>query len=57
MLLLHEKRYPYNHDRNLIKSNFSNFSIADEDFDPICLKNKLWEIIKLDLMDFVNQTK
>jgi predicted nucleotidyltransferase component of viral defense system len=57
MLLLHEKRYPYNHDRNLIKSNFSNFSIADEDFNPICLKNKLWGIIKLDLMDFVNQTK
>ena len=53
MLALHEKRYPYNHDKAQIKKNFSDFKTADEDFDPVCLKEKHWEIIKLDLIDFV----
>mgnify|MGYP000862990123 CR=1 FL=1 len=52
MLELHEKRYEYTHDRNLIITNFSDFTSADEDFDPICLKNKDWEIIKLDFTEF-----
>lgn len=25
---------------------------ADEDFDPVCLRSKHWEIIKLDMIDF-----
>lgn len=49
---LHENRYPYLHDKELIKNNFSNFQIADEDFDPICLREKHWEVIKLDMIDF-----
>jgi hypothetical protein len=52
MVTLHERRYPHTHDEALIKSNFKNFSTADEDFDPICLKGKHWEIIKLDMIYF-----
>jgi hypothetical protein len=52
MFALHKERYPYNHDHMQIRSSFSNFIIADEDFDPICLKGKHWEIIKLDMIDF-----
>ncbi len=52
MLALHEKRYPYNHDSELIRNNFSDFKNADEDFDPICLRGKHWEIIKLDMIGF-----
>ncbi len=52
MLALHKERYPYNHDEDQIRSNFSDFKNADGDFDPICLKGKHWEIIKLDLIDF-----
>lgn len=52
MLALHEKRYPYNHDNKQIRNNFSNFKSADEDFEPVCLRGKYWEIIKLDLIDF-----
>ncbi len=52
MITLHEKRYPHTHDEVLIKTNFTNFSSADEDFDPICLKGKYWEIIKLDMIYF-----
>jgi len=52
MLALHEKRYPYTHDQEVIKANLSRFTSADEDFDPICLRNKHWEIIKLEMIDF-----
>ena len=54
MLALHKQRYPYAHENNQIRSNFSNFEIADDDFDPICLKGKHWEVIKLDMIDFAN---
>ena len=54
MLDLHKKRYPYNHDKALLKKSFSDFKTADEDFDPVCLKEKHWEIIKLDIIDFAD---
>lgn len=49
MIALHAKRYPYNHDESRIRQNFTDFSRADEDFNPICLKGKHWELIKLDV--------
>jgi hypothetical protein len=52
MLALHKQRNPYTHDGDQIRRNFSNFENADDDFDPICLKGKYWEIIKLDIIDF-----
>jgi len=55
MLHLHEERYPYSHDRQEIISNFTSFENADIDFDPICLRKKYWEIIKLDLIDALQQ--
>lgn len=48
MIELHKIRYPYNHEETEIRSNFINFTTADDDFDPICLKGKYWELIKLD---------
>ncbi len=57
MFALHKERYPYNHDQMQIRSSFSNFILADEDFDPICLKGKHWEIIKLDMIDFAKQLR
>lgn len=56
MLFFHKQRYPYTHDEDLIIENFTNFSIADEDFEPICLRGKYWEFIKDDLIIFVNQS-
>jgi predicted nucleotidyltransferase len=50
MISLHAQRYPYGHDENLIRTNFTDFSRADEDFDPICLRGKYWELIKLDIV-------
>lgn len=51
MLKLHEERYPYGHNEKEILANFLNFEQADTDFDPICLKGKYWEVIKLDILE------
>ena len=53
MFLLHQKRYPYTHNKAILKNNFSQFQNADEDFDPVCLRGKHWQLIKLDLIEFV----
>jgi hypothetical protein len=55
MFDLHKMRYPYTHDRQQLKINFLDYNRADEDFDPICLKGKYWELIKLDLIDLVSE--
>jgi len=57
MLHLHEERYPYSHDKQEILLNFSNFKNADTDFDPVCLRKKYWEIIKLDLVEATQQVQ
>jgi hypothetical protein len=51
MIALHKQRYPHNHDEKLIRKNFVDFERADEDFTPICLKGKHWELIKLDFVE------
>lgn len=53
MIALHEKRYPYTHDREILKQKFKDFDDADGDFEPDCLRGKYWEFIKLDLIDFL----
>ena len=55
MIELHSMRYPYNHDEGLIRANFTNFTMADDDFDPICLKGKHWELIKYDVVQVMKQ--
>ena len=50
MIALHALRYPFIHDEPLIKINFTDFTDADDDFDPICLRGKHWELIKLDIV-------
>lgn len=51
MIELHSERYPYGHDEPRIRKEFTNFKNADDDFDPICLRGKHWELIKLDLFE------
>lgn len=57
MISLHKQRYPYGHDPKQIKSSLSDFEKADDDFDPICLKGQIWELIKLDLVHLADQLK
>lgn len=54
MLDLHQQRYEYTHDREQIIANFVDFSSADEELDPICLKDKEWELIKLDFVELID---
>lgn len=57
MIALHQKRYPYSHDRNLIIKHFTDFSLADAEPDPHCLEGKHWELIKLDFEEKIEQIK
>lgn len=54
MVSLHRRRYEYSHDRALLLNKLSDFSLADDDFAPICLKGKYWEFIKEDIEEAVN---
>lgn len=53
MLELHEQRYRYGHEKEVILRNFTDFGRADDDFDPICLRGKYWEFIKEDIEDII----
>ncbi|MDQ3109768.1 MAG: nucleotidyl transferase AbiEii/AbiGii toxin family protein [Bacteroidota bacterium] len=57
MIALHSERYEYSHDPDLIRRNFLSFDNADDDLDPECLRGKYWELIKLDLVKFVEANK
>lgn len=51
MLSFYETRYPYNATHEECISGLTNFTIADSDPDPICLQNKIWQLIKLDFTE------
>lgn len=51
LLQLHEERYPYTHEREEIIAKFTDFTIADKEFDPVCFLNKQWGLIKLDIVE------
>lgn len=53
MFAFHEKRYPYTHKRDLLIEKFTDFTQADDDFEPMCLRGRHWELIKLDMIDFI----
>ncbi|MBS7231341.1 nucleotidyltransferase AbiEii toxin of type IV toxin-antitoxin system [Flavobacterium chryseum] len=53
MFALHEQRYPYTHDRSLLIEKFTDFSQADIDFEPLCLRGRHWELIKLDMIELI----
>ena len=57
MLDLHEQRYPYIHDSDLIIQNFTDFSLADDEFNPVCFKGKYWEFIKEDIEEIIMNFK
>mgnify|MGYP000903914706 CR=1 FL=1 len=57
MLQLHEERYPYSHDRELIIQRLRNAAEADDDFDPDCLWVKHWEFIKEDIQEAVDAVR
>ncbi len=57
MTALYLEKYPYGHSAAEIRNKLTDFSYADDDFEPICLKGKHWELIKLDLIEWENSEK
>ncbi len=53
MIELHKERYPYSHNKVEILENFIAFEDADDDLDPICMRGRHWEVVKLDFIDAV----
>lgn len=49
MVKLHQKRYPFGHDISQLTYKIIDFSNAEDDLEPICLKGKFWEMIKEDI--------
>ncbi|MBC6112220.1 nucleotidyl transferase AbiEii/AbiGii toxin family protein [Pedobacter fastidiosus] len=49
MINFHRLRFEWTHNPEIIIKNFSNFTKADFDLNPICLYSKEWEFIKEDL--------
>ena len=52
MISFYEKRNPYTHDSKLLKQKVIDFELAENDFNPICLQQKHWELVKLDIYNF-----
>ena len=55
MIQLYIERHPYNHTREEIRSKLIDFRDAEDDFDPVCLLGKHWELIKLDFVSWVKE--
>ena len=57
MLSLYEERYPYGSTREECIKGLTDFTFADSDPAPICLQNKVWQLIKLDFTEWVANLK
>jgi predicted nucleotidyltransferase component of viral defense system len=55
MFFLHKLRYPYGHDRESLKNKFVEFESANNEFSPECLRGKHWELIRVDIEDFIEK--
>ncbi len=53
LLSFYAERYPYSYTTDELLHKLTDFQFADTDFDPICLKGKYWELVKLDIEDAV----
>lgn len=51
MFAIHAARHEWEHDDIALLNQWTNFSIADKDFDPICLLGKNWDDVKFDIID------
>lgn len=53
LLELHRARNEWQHDREEILTNFTDFELADQFLDPVCLRNKAWGLIKDDFCELL----
>ena len=53
MFALHARRHEWEHNKDELLERLTDFRMADEDPDPVCLRGLDWSDIKLDLVDAV----
>lgn len=53
MLDWYEERNPYTAKRSAVIAGLTDFTRADTEVDPRCLKDKFWQLIKLDISEWV----
>lgn len=53
MLAAHAKWQPWTHDEGKMLDALVDFSSADKDAQPVCLKGKDWDTIKIDIINTV----
>lgn len=53
VVAFYKKRYPYNLTKEELTNGIKSFSNADDDLDPVCLQGKVWQLVKLDLLEWV----
>jgi len=54
LISFYREKYPF-FDVKKVLAGLTNFSFAEEMDDPLCLKNKVWELIKLDIREAVTE--
>lgn len=57
MIGFYLERYPYGASKAELLEKMIDFGNADDDFDPKCLRQKYWELIKLDIEMTVKSIK
>ena len=57
MFGFYEQRYPFGATREELLERCLDFSLADDDLTPNCYRDKVWELIKLDLEEQVQNLK
>lgn len=55
MLNFYKRRFPYSYSQEEIIAKIIDFEKAEWDPEPVCLKNKHWELIKLDIEESLNK--
>jgi hypothetical protein len=53
MLDFHQERYYTTFSKSELLKRLIDFTDANDDFEPICLKNKHWQLIKIDIEEAV----
>lgn len=54
LLELYPKKYPYHNIEDVVKG-MKDFTIAEEMPDPICLKGRHWDLIKVEMQEAVSK--
>ena len=54
LLALYREKYPYGSEQDVL-TGLTDFAEADNQIDPVCLLGKFWDLIKLDIIEVVEE--